>query len=87
MALEGIANIILERGQLYIPNVKTNFPILKPQRRRNHRIKMNTEGSMQQIYREVKLCTRIIDFKMILHDLLTYINHFGRIHKVSNNQF
>ena len=53
----------------------------------NHRIKMNTEGSMQQIYKEVRLCTRIIDFKLILHDLLPYINHFGRIHKVSNNQF
>ena len=42
---------------------------------------------MQQIYREEKLRTHIIDFQFILHDLLPYINHFGRIYKVSNNQF
>ena len=42
---------------------------------------------MRQIYREVKLCTRIIDSKLIIHDLLSYLNHFVSIYKVSNNEF
>ena len=48
---------------------------------------MYTEGSMQQIYMEVKLFSRIMDCKFILHGLLPSINHFSHIYKASNNEF